>query len=70
MLEHFADHLRCPLDFTRESRLIRESQRLLCHECKLAFPLKLGTPVLLAEEAELPEGIASIAMLPCQRAQR
>ncbi len=33
-----------------------EGSRLLCHACKLAYPVKDDIPVMLIEEAERIEG--------------
>lgn len=30
----------------------KDSNRLLCHECNLAYPIKDDIPVMLVEEAE------------------
>ena len=57
--------LRCPLNPSK-TRLIMEGERLVCERCRLCFPVKDGFPVLVAEEAELPPGCASLAQLPCQ----
>ena len=58
--------LRCPLDPSK-TRLVLEAERLVCERCQLRFRVKDGFPVLVAEEAELPEGCASLSQLPCQR---
>ena len=57
--------LRCPLNPSK-TRLLLEGNRLICERCGLRFPIKDGFPVLVVEEAELPEGCASMARLPCQ----
>ena len=57
--------LRCPLD--PRQRLTLETDRLICQRCALVFRIKDGFPVLVAEEAELPAGCASLEDLPCQR---
>jgi uncharacterized protein YbaR (Trm112 family) len=58
--------LRCPLD-PEHSRLSLEGDRLVCQRCAVRFRIKDDFPVLVAEEAELPPGCASLAELPCQR---
>ena len=30
----------------------KDKERLICNECKLAYPIKDGIPVMLIEEAE------------------
>jgi uncharacterized protein YbaR (Trm112 family) len=57
--------LRCPMD--PRQRLTLENDRLICQRCALVFRIKDGFPVLVAEEAELPAGCASLDDLPCQR---
>jgi uncharacterized protein YbaR (Trm112 family) len=52
--------LRCPL--TR-SALRREGDWLIAEVGGLAYPIREGIPVMLVEEAKLPEGIASLAEL-------
>jgi uncharacterized protein YbaR (Trm112 family) len=61
------DILRCPLNPSK-TRLRLEQDRLVCERCALRFPIKDGFPVLVAEEAELPAGCASLSNLPCQQA--
>jgi uncharacterized protein len=60
------DILRCPLNPSK-TRLRLEQDRLVCERCALRFAIKDGFPVLVAEEAELPVGCASLSDLPCQR---
>jgi uncharacterized protein YbaR (Trm112 family) len=60
------DILRCPMD-PSNTRLTLEGDRLVCQRCALRFKIKDGFPVLIAEEAELPPGCASLDQLPCQR---
>jgi uncharacterized protein YbaR (Trm112 family) len=60
------DILRCPMD-PSNTRLSLEDDRLVCQRCALRFKIKDGFPVLIAEEAELPPGCASLDDLPCQR---
>ena len=52
--------LRCPL--TR-SRLKAEGGYLVAEVGGLAYPVRDGIPVMLIEEARLPEGTASLADL-------
>jgi uncharacterized protein YbaR (Trm112 family) len=54
------DMLRCPL--TR-SRLHQEGDWLVAEVGGLAYPVRDGLPVMLMEEAKLPEGTASLADL-------
>ena len=51
------DILRCPV--TR-SRLRQEGDYLIAEVGGLAFPVREGIPVMLAEEAKLPEGIKTL----------
>lgn len=57
--------LRCPLNPSK-TRLLLEGNRLVCERCRLRFPIKDGFPVLVVEEAELPDGCTNIGQLPCQ----
>ena len=50
--------LRCPL--TR-SRLRQEGYELVAEVGGLRYPIHKGIPILLVDEATLPEGIESIA---------
>ena len=59
--------LRCPLDPKRESKLVRDRDQWRCERCSTAFPVKNGLPILLADEATLPEGVESRRQLPCHR---
>jgi uncharacterized protein YbaR (Trm112 family) len=61
----FLDRLRCPLD-PSHTRLTYQDECLICQRCSLKFHIKDGFPVLIAEEAELPPGCASLEQLPCQ----
>jgi uncharacterized protein YbaR (Trm112 family) len=49
--------LRCPI--TR-SRLRQEGDFLIAEVGGLAFPVREGIPVMLAEEATLPSGVSSL----------
>jgi len=49
--------LRCPL--TR-SKLREEGEFLVAEVGGLKYPVREGIPVMLAEEAQLPEGIATL----------
>ena len=49
--------LRCPL--TR-SKLRQEGDYLIAEVGGLAYPVRDGIPVMLVEEAKLPEGVASL----------
>lgn len=49
--------LRCPI--TR-SRLRREGDRLIAEVGGLGYPVREGIPVMLAEEARLPDGVESL----------
>jgi uncharacterized protein YbaR (Trm112 family) len=49
--------LRCPL--TR-SPLRQEGSSLVAESGGLRYPIRDGIPVLLIEEAQLPEGVASL----------
>jgi uncharacterized protein YbaR (Trm112 family) len=52
--------LRCPLT---HSKLRQEGDFLVAEVGGLAYPVKDGIPVMLIEEAKLPEGVGSIEEL-------
>ena len=59
--------LRCPIDPKREASLVLEGEvRLVCSRCRVQFKTREGVPSLLVEEATLPDGVSSLAKLPCQ----
>jgi uncharacterized protein YbaR (Trm112 family) len=70
MDDAFLACLRCPLDPRREATLSREGQSLVCSGCHAAFPIKNGLPILIPDEAELPDGVKSPEHLPCVKAAR
>lgn len=70
MDDAFLSLLRCPFDPKREATFVRVQQSLVCSGCQCYFPVKQGIPVLIAEEAELPDGISRPDQLPCMRAAR
>lgn len=47
--------LVCPVDKAELKELVEES-KLECVECGRRYPVKDGIPVMLIDEAELPEG--------------
>jgi uncharacterized protein YbaR (Trm112 family) len=49
--------LRCPLT---HSRLRQEGDYLIAEEGGLAYAVRDGIPVMLIEEAKLPEGVATL----------
>jgi uncharacterized protein YbaR (Trm112 family) len=67
--QELLDILRCPMD-PSHTRLTLQGDRLICQRCALRFRIKDGFPILVVEEAELPEGCKSLAQLPCQRESR
>ena len=67
MDDQFLSCLRCPIDPKRQATLSREQQSLVCSGCGSRFPVKNGIPVLVPDEADLPDGIRAIAQLPCVR---
>ena len=44
--------LACPVD---HAPVREEGDRLVCGQCKRRYPVRDGIPVMLIEEAELPE---------------
>lgn len=49
--EELLDILVCP-KCKGELEYDSENERLLCKECRLAYPIKEGIPVMLIDEAE------------------
>jgi uncharacterized protein len=60
--------LRCPMDPRRQARLNLDGDRLICSQCGLKYPIKDGFPVMVVEEAELPDGVAKLDQLPGRHA--
>ncbi len=56
--------LRCPLG---KAELEVRDGALVCTRCGPAFRVEDGIPILLIDDAKLPEGVESAADLPCQR---
>lgn len=54
--------LRCPMG---KSELRLEHDYLVCIQCGPKFPIKDGIPVMLIEEAELPDNCTNPEQLPC-----
>jgi uncharacterized protein len=58
------------MDPKREAALTQpDDLHLVCSRCALRFPIKDGFPVLVVEEAELPQGCPSLDRLPCQHSE-
>lgn len=49
------DILACPA-CKGEISYDQENQKLICKACKRRYPIRDGIPVMLIDEAELPEG--------------
>jgi len=56
--------LCCPLG---RADLKLENDFLKCMRCCLKFPIREGIPVLLIEDAILPDGIKELNQLDCQK---
>ena len=54
--------LRCPMG---KSELRLENDYLVCIQCGPKFSIQDGIPVMLIEEAELPDGRSNPEQLPC-----
>lgn len=61
--------LRCPIDPARQSPLEREDQHLVC-SCGVRFPIRNGLPILVPDQADLPDGCPKTDTLPCRRKRR
>ncbi|RPI18530.1 MAG: Trm112 family protein [Ignavibacteriae bacterium] len=58
--------LRCPIG---KVKLKEENNFLVCTRCGLKFPIKDGIPVILLDEAVLPEGVKHISEIKCAKKQ-
>ncbi len=56
-LEHLLDVLRCPITL---SRLHRDGDHLVAEVGGLRYPIRDGIPQMIAEDATLPDGVASL----------
>ncbi|HEX8341395.1 MAG TPA: Trm112 family protein [Tepidisphaeraceae bacterium] len=55
--QQLVDMLRCPLTL---SPLTRDGDELVAAVGGLRYPIRDGIPVMLPEEAKLPEGVATL----------
>ncbi|GIW78139.1 MAG: hypothetical protein KatS3mg104_3202 [Phycisphaerae bacterium] len=51
------DNLRCPITL---SRLKKDGDFLVAEVGGMKYPIRNGIPVMLPEEAQLPEGVESL----------
>lgn len=56
--------IRCPIG---KAALVQKDGFLACTLCNVKFPVREGIPVLLIDEAILPEGIKDTKELTCLR---
>ena len=56
--------LVCPLG---KAELRLENNTLICTRCGPAFKIEDGIPIMLIDEAKLPDGIEEIEDLDCQK---
>ena len=56
--------LVCPM---AHAELKLENGHLVCTRCGPRFPIEDGIPIMLIDEAKLPQGVARIEDLPCHR---
>lgn len=62
----FMKILRCPIDPKRNAALTQPDEtKLTCDSCQVQFPIRDGFPILLIDEAVLPEG-KTLQLLACQ----
>jgi len=55
--------IRCPLG--KKEFAVENENTIVCTYCGLKFPIKDGVPVLLLDQAKLPEGVSSMSELKC-----
>ena len=58
------DILACPIG---KADLRLEGEYLVCTRCGVKYPVKDGIPVLLVDEAILPEGVGTVDDLECRK---
>ncbi len=56
----FVSQLRCPLS---KSTVAQESDFLVAEKGGLKYPIRKGIPVMLVDQAELPEGVETFEQL-------
>jgi len=59
--------LCCPIG---QAPLKQEDDTLVCTECGTTYPIKEGIPILLVDEAKLPDGVADIKQLKCYKGEK
>jgi len=59
--------LCCPVG---QAPLKQEEETLVCTSCGTAYPIKDGIPILLIDEARLPEGVNDITQLKCCKKEK
>ena len=58
--QSFVSQLRCPLS---KSAVTQQGDFLVAEKGGLKYPIRKGIPVMLIDQAELPEGIATFEKL-------
>ena len=61
---NFTEVFVCPLG---KYPLIQKGNNLECVNCGALFPVKEGIPMLLIDDAMLPDGISDISELKCSK---
>ncbi len=56
--------LRCPIG---KAELKEKDNYLVCTPCGVRYPIDDGIPILLVDEAILPEGVDSVNELECMK---
>jgi len=56
--------LVCPLG---KAELRLENDKLVCTRCGVKYRIEDDIPIMLIEEAELPEGVTTIDQLECMK---
>jgi len=59
------DILVCPMG---KAELRLENDKLICSRCGVKFRIEDDIPIMLIDEAELPEGVSSVDDLECVKA--
>lgn len=59
--------LVCPLG---KAELKLENDKLVCTRCGVKFRIEDDIPIMLIDEAELPEGVSSVDDLECMKEKK
>jgi uncharacterized protein len=64
--EQYLEILRCPIDPSREAKLVLDDVKVVCSRCRVQFRSREGFLSLVVDEAILPDGCPKLDKLPCR----